>query len=74
MTSHQNNLENITPIVVVDIYDENDDAFADKAYCIMATMDADLVEASPLPVAEISEQLDDVLADKTYCVMATIDI
>ena len=73
MKTHENNLENISPIVVVDIYNQNDDDVADKAYCIMANIDTNLVDSSPLAVSNITDQLDDVLADKTYCVMATID-
>lgn len=73
MTTHENNLENITPIVVVEIYNQNDDTHVDKAYCIMATIDIDSVDISPLVVADIAVQLDDILADKAYCIMETID-
>lgn len=73
MTSQQANLENITPIVVVDIYNENDDTVADKTYCVMATIDPDLVEASPLSNADLAEQHDDIIPDITYCVLATLD-
>jgi SM-20-related protein len=73
MTVHQNNLENSTPIVVVDIYNQGGNAFVDKAFCIMATIDNDPVNISPLTVADITEQDGDNLADKPYCIMATID-
>tara|TARA_R110002050_G_scaffold57423_3_gene128874 strand:- start:26826 stop:27779 length:954 start_codon:yes stop_codon:yes gene_type:complete len=73
MTTHENNLENIAPIMVVDIYNQNNDTVTDKAYCVVATIDNDLGVRSPLAVADITNQLDDILADKTYCVMATID-
>jgi SM-20-related protein len=73
MTVHENNLENSTPILVVDIYNQDDDAFVDKAFCIMATIDNESVNIAPLTVVDISDQHDDNLNDKPYCIMATID-
>lgn len=73
MTIHENNLENSTPIVVVDIYNQDDDTFVDKAFCIMATIDNDSVNISPPTIADITDQDADNQADKPYCIMATID-
>jgi SM-20-related protein len=73
MTVHENNLENSTPIVVVDIYNQDDVAFVDKAFCIMATIESDSVNISPLTVSDVTDQIGDKLTDKPYCIMATID-
>jgi SM-20-related protein len=73
MTSQQTNLENITPIVVVDIYHESDVTIVDKTYCVMATIDTDLAGASPLSITDLAEQHNDIIPDTTYCVLATLD-
>jgi SM-20-related protein len=71
MTVQENNLENSTPIVVIDIYNQDDDAIVDKAFCIMAAIENDSVNISPL--RDTTDQHDDNLTDKPYCIMATID-
>ena len=73
MTIHQTNLNNITPLVIVDIYNHSDDTLVDKSFCIMATIDTDLIEVNPLIETNIADQLDNVFADKTYCILATVD-
>jgi SM-20-related protein len=73
MTIHQNDLENSAPIVMVDIYNQQDDAVIDKAFCIMATIDHDAVNISPLIDADLPDLHDNHLANKPYCIMATID-
>jgi SM-20-related protein len=73
MTVHENNLEKSTPILVVDIYNQDEDTFIDKVFCITATIDNDSVNISPVTVADITDQDGDNLADKPYCIMATID-
>jgi len=73
MTIHQDNLKNITPIVVVDFYNQNDDVLADKTFCIMATIDNDSVNISPIVVAEIPKQIDNTFADTMHCMVTAIE-
>lgn len=73
MTVNENNLENSTPIMVVDIYNHDDAASVDMAFCIMATIDEDSVNISPIIVADISKQIDEALIDNAYCVVTTLE-
>ena len=73
MTIRENNLENNTPILVVDIYSQDEDTFDDKAFCIMATIDNSSVSIAQPTIVDIPNQHDDNLTDKPYCIMATID-
>ncbi len=73
MTVNENNLENSTPIMVVDIYNQDDDASVDMAFCIMATIDNDSANMSALSIPDKTDLHDDNLIDKPYCIMTTID-
>tara|TARA_R110002049_G_scaffold275438_8_gene453529 strand:- start:978 stop:1925 length:948 start_codon:yes stop_codon:yes gene_type:complete len=73
MTVHENNLESSIPIVVVDVFQQDGDAFTDKAYCVMTTIDNDSINISSLETVNGSDHIDELLTDKPYCIMATID-
>jgi SM-20-related protein len=73
MTVHENNLEKSTPIVVVDIYNQDEDTFIDKAFCITATIGKDSVNIPAIVVANISNQINEALTDNAYCVVTTIE-